>query len=215
MVVGVFDAVVALETRGTDEVERFRAAGSGSRLSCSCTDAGSGAPNVFGRPLGVFPDSLTSDSTETGFMRRPSNVPCAVDGRPVLLFVELARSRIEDVPMICGSGVALVLLSLPATKLPLLIVSPFSMGMLFFPKIILFLVDSATRLTSLFSAFSISPNTVWPFCARFSSRIGAKVTMPRSEGTLKMSVMNDWTNAALRLFVDAPICEGTAEMLRM
>lgn len=215
----VFGADVAFETSGTDDVDRFRAAGNGSRLSASWTDAGSGAPIVFGRPFGVFPESLTCDSTETGFMRSPSNVPCAVDGLPVLLFVELARSRIEDVPlapaMICGSGVALLLLSLPAIKLPLLVISPFSVGMLFFPKVILFLVDSATRLTSFFSAFSISPNTVCPFCARFSSRMGTNVTIPRSEGTLKMSVMNDCTNAALRLFVDAPICAGTAEMLRM
>ena len=39
--------------------------------------------------------------------------------------------------------------------------------------------------------------------------------MPRSDGTLKISAMNDWTNAVLRLLVDGPICDGTAEMLRM
>ena len=164
MALGGFEggwADVALETSGTEEVERFRDEGRGSRFSSSWMEAGSGAPKVFGRPFGVFPESLVSDSRETGFIRNPSNVPCEVDGLPFLLFVELARSRREDTPLAivvtCGSGVTLLLLSLPVSKMPLPFVSPFSKGMLFLPKVMLFRVDSATRLTSFFSAFSISP----------------------------------------------------------
>lgn len=42
-----------------------------------------------------------------------------------------------------------------------------------------------------------------------------KVMTPLSVGTLNMSVMNDWINAALRLLVDGPICEDTALIVKM
>jgi hypothetical protein len=156
-------------------------------------------------------------------MRNPSNVPCddpcAVEGLPFLLVAELARSRKAFAPLtagaICGSGVTLLLLSLPAARLLLLVVCPFRSGLLLLLKVMLFRVASATFLTSLFSAFSILSNTVRPFIATFSSRTGTNVTIPRSDGTLRMSAMNDWINAALRLFVDAPICEGRAWTLRI
>lgn len=68
---------VARESRGADCVDDdFKAGGRGSRLSSSCTEAaGSGTPIVFGRPFTVLPESLTTESTATGFMRNPSNIP--------------------------------------------------------------------------------------------------------------------------------------------
>ncbi|KAG9967369.1 hypothetical protein KCU61_g335, partial [Aureobasidium melanogenum] len=53
----------------------------------------------------------------------------------------------------------------------------------------------------LFSMRSISPKTVVPFVARFSSAMGWNRRMPLSGGTARMSAMKDWIRAELRLLV--------------
>lgn len=65
------------------------------------------------------------------------------------------------------------------------------------------------------SSFSISPSTVLPLIARFSSAIGVYLIIPRSAVTPIASAMNDCTRAVLRLLVAACTCDGRAEMVRM
>lgn len=67
----------------------------------------------------------------------------------------------------------------------------------------------------LFSMRSISPKTVVPFVARFSSAMGWNRRMPLSGGTARISAMKDWIKAELRLLVTGCNWEGRAVMVRM
>lgn len=173
--------------------------GMGSVFSNGAVEERTGAPTLFGRALLMRARLVERSSAgEMGFMRRPltaAEVPCAVRGR---------SARISS-PFFA--------------TLPSPFTSPFSKGMLlFFSTIMLLLLPLSPVVFVLplsFSAFSASDCTVVPPIARFSSGMGLNLMIPRSAGTLRISAMKPWINAALRLFIVGPICEVTELMVRL
>lgn len=65
--------------------------------------------------------------------------------------------------------------------------------------------ELSVRLSSLevFLKFSISPSTVIPLVAKYSSGIPTNRTTPRSDGTPRASIIKFWIRAAFLLFVVA------------
>ena len=63
--------------------------------------------------------------------------------------------------------------------------------------------------------FSISPSTVVPLVARYSSATPTNRTTPRSGDTPSESAMKFWIRAALRLLVVGWICDGSAVRVRI
>jgi hypothetical protein len=77
------------------------------------------------------------------------------------------------------------------------------------------LIVAAAVAAASFSALSISPATVLPFVASFSSSSPANLTMPLSLGTCSTSATKHWIKYAFLLFVTGCTSLGIAVMSKI